>query len=573
MDGKEIVKTNRQEKQRRSLAVKAVRASLRSCILLGMVALILGLLIFGNTLVQRSISRATETAGKASVSAAKGADSIGLSKEIMDVYRSLTPEQRAKTGTEEYKAYFSGLDAVSRKGGPHDTLIHMLRNFVIDVDYVYQAMFDPETSALVYIADSHPTDFMNPGEWEPVTEKTINKFLNWNGEGELYDIDNTEKYGWMCTAGYPIRDENGETACFLLVDVSVNSVITKLGQYALQIGLTLLAATLLIAWITTRRMKNHVVKPIDTIAEAAASYVQDKREGAVNTDHFSKLDIHTGDELENLGRIMADMEKSLADHEEEITRITAEKERIGTELHMASRIQYSMMPHNFPPFPDRKEFDLYATMDPAKEVGGDFYDFFLIDEDHLCLVMADVSGKGIPAALFMMISKVILQSCAMLGISAGEILKKMNDGICSNNKVEMFITVWVGILEISTGKMTAANAGHEYPVLMRAGEEFRLLKDKHGFVIGGMAGMNYKEYEIQLNPGDKLFVYTDGVPEATDEAKNMFGTERMLAALNEAKDGTPEQALKSVRQAVDGFVKDEEQFDDLTMLCMEYKGK
>ena len=187
--------------------------------------------------------------------------------------------------------------------------------------------------------------------------------------------------------------------------------------------------------------------------------------------------------------------------------------------------------------------------------------------------MADVSGKGIPAALFMMISKVILQSCAMLGRSAGEILMKMNEAICSNNKMEMFITVWIGILEISTGKMTAANAGHEYPVLMRAGEDFRVFKDKHGFVIGGMAGMNYKEYEIQLNPGDKLFVYTDGVPEATDGEKNMFGAERMLAALNRAKDGTPEETLKSVRKAVDGFVKDAEQFDDLTMLCMEYRGK
>ena len=573
MDGKDKRKMNTIEKRRNSLAGKAVRGSLRSCLLLGAIALLLGLAIFGNTLVQRSISRASETAAKASVSAERGADSVGFAKEIMDVYRSLTPEERAKTGTEEYKAYFSGLDSVSRKGGPHDTLIHMLRNFVIDVDYVYLAMFDRDTSALVYIADSHPTDYMNPGEWESVKKNAIDKFLNWNGEGMLYDIDSTAKYGLMCTAGYPIRDENGETACFLMVDVSVNSVITKLGQYALQIGLTLLAATLLIAWITTRRMKKHVVKPIDTIAEAAASYVQDKREGAVNTDHFSRLDIHTGDELENLGKVMADMEKSLTEHEEEMTRITAEKERIGTELLMASKIQYSMMPHNFPPFPDRREFDLYATMDPAKEVGGDFYDFFLIDEDHLCLVMADVSGKGIPAALFMMISKVILQSCAMLGRSAGEILMKMNEAICSNNKMEMFITVWIGILEISTGKMTAANAGHEYPVLMRAGEEFRIFKDKHGFVIGGMAGMNYKEYEIQLNPGDKLFVYTDGVPEATDAEKNMFGTQRMLAALNEAKDGTPEEALKSVRQAVDAFVKDAEQFDDLTMLCMEYKGK
>ncbi len=249
-----------------------------------------------------------------------------------------------------------------------------------------------------------------------------------------------------------------------------------------------------------------------------------------------------------------------------------ERERIGTELHMANRIQASMLPHEFPPFPDRKEFDIYASMDPAKEVGGDFYDFFLIDEDHLCLVIADVSGKGIPAALFMMISKVILQSCAMLGQSTAEILRKTNDALCSGNQVEMFVTVWLGILEISTGKITAANAGHEYPALMKDGR-FSLLKDKHGFVIGGMDGVRYKEYEIQLEPGDKLFVYTDGVPEATDASEAMFGTDRMLEALNEAPDAPPQEILKNVRSATDRFVKDAEQFDDLTMLCIEYHGE
>ncbi len=253
-------------------------------------------------------------------------------------------------------------------------------------------------------------------------------------------------------------------------------------------------------------------------------------------------------------------------HREEV-----EKQRITTELTMANQIQASMLPHIFPPFPDRCEFDIYATMDPAKEVGGDFYDFFLIDDDHLGMVMADVSGKGIPAALFMMISKVILQSCAMLGQSAGEILNRTNEAICSDNQVDMFVTVWVGILEISTGRITAANAGHEYPVL-KQGDSFKLLKDKHGFVIGGMEGMRYKEYEIQLAPGDKLFLYTDGVPEATDAENQMFGTERMLAALNEAPEAAPQKILENVRSAVDGFVREAEQFDDLTMLCMEYRG-
>ena len=251
-------------------------------------------------------------------------------------------------------------------------------------------------------------------------------------------------------------------------------------------------------------------------------------------------------------------------HQEETAR-----QRITAELTMASKIQDSMLPHTT--FPDRHDFDIYASMDPAREVGGDFYDYFLIDDDHLCMVMADVSGKGIPAALFMMISKVILQSCAMLGRAPADILTKTNDALCSDNQVDMFVTVWLGILEISTGRITAANAGHEYPALCKNGK-FELLKDKHGFVIGGMEGMKYKEYEIALEPGDKLFLYTDGVPEATDAEDRMFGTEQMLAALNEDPAASPEQILKNIRKAVDGFVQNAEQFDDLTMLCFEYRG-
>ena len=211
-------------------------------------------------------------------------------------------------------------------------------------------------------------------------------------------------------------------------------------------------------------------------------------------------------------------------------------------------------------------------MEPAREVGGDFYDFFLVDEDHLGLVMADVSGKGVPAALFMMISKALLKSNAMLGQSPAEVLMKVNNLICANNQAEMFVTVWLGIFEISTGKLTAANAGHEYPALKRADGSFELYKDKHGFVIGGMEDVRYKEYTIDMKKGDKLFLYTDGVPEATDSQEQMFGTDRMLEALNIDNKADPEQLLKNVRNAVNEFVKEAEQFDDLTMMCLEYKG-
>ncbi len=210
-------------------------------------------------------------------------------------------------------------------------------------------------------------------------------------------------------------------------------------------------------------------------------------------------------------------------------------------------------------------------MDPAEEGGGDFYDFFLVDDDHLCMIMADVSGKGVPAALFMMASKIILDNNAMMGKTPAQILADTNAAICFNNREEMFVTVWIGILELSTGKLTAANAGHEYPVLRQPDGKFELFKDKHGFVIGGMDGMKYKDYELILEPGARVFLYTDGVPEATNAENALFGTERMIDALNRKLDAAPDEILKSVRAAVDDFVKDAEQFDDLTMLCLEYK--
>jgi len=242
-----------------------------------------------------------------------------------------------------------------------------------------------------------------------------------------------------------------------------------------------------------------------------------------------------------------------------------------TELNMARDIQASMLPSLFPPFPNRKEFDLYASMDPAKEVGGDFYDFFMIDDDHLGIVIADVSGKGVPAALFMMISKTILQNFATLGIGAEEVLTRANESLCTQNKMDMFVTAWIGILELSTGKLTCANAGHEYPALCRNGK-YELFRDRHGFVLGGMKGSKYREYEIMLNKGDKIFVYTDGVPEAKNANSEMFQTSRMMDALSAAANADPEETLRIVRNSVDAFVGNVEQFDDLTMLCLEYKG-
>ena len=328
----------------------------------------------------------------------------------------------------------------------------------------------------------------------------------------------------------------------------------------LVLGIAALAA-LVVSLLLARR----IVQPIRTLTEEVSRIEGD------NLDF--RFDLKTGDETQLLANSFESLTGRMKTYISDIQSITAEKERIGTELSLATRIQAAMLPNIFPAFPDRKDFDIYASMTPAKEVGGDFYDFFLIDEDRLGLVIADVSGKGIPAALFMMVSKILLQNHLMNGLSPAAALEKINEQICSNNREDMFVTVWLGVLDLKSGKLTAANAGHEYPILKKADGSFELIKDPHGFVVGGLPGMDYEEYEWQLEPGSKLFVYTDGVPEANVTRSALFGTDRLLEALRGAGDKTPLEIIESVDQAVRAYVGDAPQFDDLTMLCVHYIGK
>ena len=326
------------------------------------------------------------------------------------------------------------------------------------------------------------------------------------------------------------------------------------------------AAAVAVALVASYALSRRIVKPIRRLTEAVSEIEGD------NLDF--KWDLDTGDETQMLANSFGSMTERMKNYISDIESITAERERISTELTLANRIQAAMLPTIFPPYPNRSEFDIYAVMDPAREVGGDFYDFFLIDEDRLGLVIADVSGKGVPAALFMMASKIMLQSYANMGLSPAEILKRANDAICSNNEEQMFVTVWVGVLELSSGRLTAANAGHEYPAFKKPGGDFELFRDPHGLVVGAMAGVPYREYEITMEPGSKLFVYTDGLPEAMGGADghDMLGTERMLEMLNSAKEAAPEDLLEHIRTSLGGFVGTAEQFDDLTMLCIEYNG-
>ena len=248
--------------------------------------------------------------------------------------------------------------------------------------------------------------------------------------------------------------------------------------------------------------------------------------------------------------------------------IEAAEKRMEHELELANTIQESALPHFFT-FPGYN-FEIYASMDPAKEVGGDFYDFFLIDKNKLCMVIADVSGKGIPAALFMMRSKTAIRSYAEMGEPPSVIFENTNNNLCEGNDAEMFVTAWIGILDLTTGHMVCANAGHEYPAIKKADGEYELVKRKHSVALAVMEGMSFAEYELDLMPGDSIFVYTDGVTEATDENEKQYGTERMINVLNAVKDEPQEGILKTMRQDLFAYMDKVDQFDDITMLGLKY---
>ena len=391
-----------------------------------------------------------------------------------------------------------------------------------------------------------------------------------NGMSEIGGEKCYVAYAPMETVGWSFcivlsQDEIKEPASRLLAELGrltdrTISLVSVHIRKTIAILIAVIIPMIVIVLFVSLRLSGRIVRPIRKLTDEVCNLEGD------NLD-FS-WDINTGDEIQLLANSFQSLTQRMKTYINDIQVITAEKERIGAELSIATQIQADMLPCIFPPFPDRNEFDIYASMTPAKEVGGDFYDFFLLDHDHLAMVIADVSGKGVPAALFMVISKTLIKDHAQMCSSPKEILEKVNDLLYENNAEGMFVTVWMGIMEISTGKIIAANAGHEYPAIRKADGQFELLKDKHGMVAGAMEGMHYTEYEMQIENGGCLFVYTDGVPEATNGQNELYGTERMLDALNQEPLAEPEHLLYNVKKAVDEFVGEAPQFDDLTMLAI-----
>ena len=381
-----------------------------------------------------------------------------------------------------------------------------------------------------------------------------------------------DTYGWLCTSMEPVRDGKGNPVALVGVDISMDDIMQDRADYLRSVIIFMGIAVIVLIAVIMFSVVMALIKPINQLSDAARSFIQDRDSKQKNDSAISKLNIRTGDEVETLCESVKQMERDINSYIINLTAVTAEKERIGAELNVATQIQADMLPRIFPPFPDRKEFDLYASMDPAKEVGGDFYDFFLVDDDHIALVMADVSGKGVPAALFMVIAKTLIKNRAQLGESPAEILKNVNEQLCEGNEAELFVTVWLAVIEISTGRGLAANAGHEHPVIRRADGRYELVTYRHSPAVAAMNGIKFREHPFELYPGDRLFVYTDGVPEATNAENELFGAERMLDSLNRDPDASPEELLHIVRKDIDAFVGDAPQFDDITMMSFCYNG-
>ena len=501
-----------------------------------------------------------------------------LAPSVAQLYRTRMEERYSELafGQASVAADLIDGDKVEQyyRTGEKDEYYDEIHSYLLDakekmgLKYFYVVV--PEAEVMYYIWDAGVAgedgvcDLGDTDAYYGGGNELMHKAFAVNAEQNIL-VTKNEEYGYLASAYVAILNGAGTPVALASIDISMDMIDQQIRQFlvlTLCITFAVLLASVFAYYYYVRRI---LIRPLGTLHHAAMGLVESKMEGLADF----RVEVDTGDELEDLADSFQYMVAELNEYIRDLSRVTAEKERIGAELDVARHIQASMLPCIFPAFPERHEFDIFASMTPAKEVGGDFYDFFLVDDDHLAVVMADVSGKGVPAALFMMISKTLLKSAAQSGLSPKAVLEKVNDQLCENNDAEMFVTVWLGILEISTGKMKCANAGHEYPAIMRKGGDFELFKDKHGFVLAGMEGARYREYELELHAGDRLVVYTDGVPEATNGANTLYGTDRMISALNGARDGSCRQMLEALHRDVDSFVDGADQFDDITMLCLE----
>ena len=532
---------------RSSMAVNTIGAIVFLLILLGIIAIAFGFMSFTNTFTEEYSTSTFHMADTATTL---------VNGDHLDSY--LKGENR-----EEYLRSKKYLDQYCKK-------ISVSLIYVIQVDRSdygrFVSIFNPVDNSV---------DHTNYTEWELGHKRDTTNDEYRQKYQALYEKKApyesvirsrpTDGQHPHITTMVPVKNSSGDVTAILCMQRPIRELHEARHSYVVDVAVSTILFAVIASVFAVIYLRKQIINPIKKVSEEATRFAKE------NTLGEPLGEIGRFEEISKLAASIDTMEVEMVDYTENLTKITAERERIITELSLASTIQDSSVPHIFPAFPDRSEFDIFASMTPAKQVGGDFYNFLLVDDDHLAMMIGDVSDKGIPAALFMMVSNIMVYSRTNMGGTPAEILNYVNEHICLNNETDMFVTLWLGILEISTGRLIAANAGHENPAVYRKNGSFELSKTKHGLVIGAMQGIQYRDYEIQLEKGDKLFLYTDGVPEATDKDNRMFTTERMLHVLNRNKDRSPQEILSGIAESIAAFVGDAPQFDDLTMLCVELK--
>lgn len=455
-------------------------------------------------------------------------------------------------------------------------LINSLRSNM-SANYIYVADMRTENgieSNLTYLMDAdNPDDSFEPfvpGDVSPMNADFLDdaKYIyETAGRPDNYFYSHSA-FGYNTSAIAPIQNSAGDVVGIVGVEIAMENLQSARTAYILYAALFSALVTAAVVVLMLFAVKKTLLTPIRIITDEADDFAEN--EARVS----EKLGlIKTNDEIETLAGSILQMENNIREYIDNITAITAEKERIGAELSVASQIQSDMLPTIFPAFPENSQFDIYAHMDPAKEVGGDFYDFFLVDDDHLAAVIADVSGKGVPAALFMVIAKTLIKNHAQNGESPADIFTNVNAQLCESNKEGMFVTAWLGILTLSTGELKYVNAGHNPPLIRRRDGGYGYFKTRPGFVLAGMEGIKYRQGETVLEKGESLFLYTDGVTEATNGSDQLYGEDRLLEMLNANADVQPTELLPVIRADIDKFVDGAPQFDDITMLSLKYCGE
>ncbi len=484
-----------------------------------------------------------------------------------EVYDNLPEEIRSQQSSDEF--FYAFLPLVDDDFyAARDILVKFREN--TGQRNMFLMFMDDENDRVVYVVDGDEDKWAYmPGQWTKAETDDTRDIVD---SSWRLDITHGGEYGWIGSGAEPFYARDGQLLGYAVVDMDLNDFLGEMLSFLVILIPVSVALVVVLAFSFARTLGKNIITHLVSMSAAARDYTQMDKV-SLNKDTpsvYEPLGIETSDEIEDLWKSMTVMEADIKDSIIRLRDITAQQERMEAELSIATRIQMGMLPDKFP---DSPVYDLFASMEPALQVGGDLYDFFMVDDTHLALVIADVSDKGVSAALFMVIAKTLIRSQTEQGLQdPADILADVNRKLMEVNKAYMFVTTWLGILDLDTGTVRYVDAGHEYPAIRRVGGLFEVISDEHSVPLAASLNAKFVSGEFTLSRGDTLFLYTDGVPEANNEKGELLGKDRMIEILNRKPDAGPKEVIENVKEGIAEYVKEAEQFDDTTMLCVRYNG-